>query len=71
MVKFILNEKRFLNLLVINKKMKKKLNKGILKIYFYRYDIRDNDVCYGREFWLVMIVFIEEIGFFFKVRFWN
>lgn len=53
MVKFILNEKRFLNLLVINKKMKKKLNKGILKIYFYRYDIRDNDVCYGREFWLL------------------
>lgn len=71
MAKFILNEKRSLNLLAINKKMKKKSNKGTLKTYFYRHDIRDNDACHGREFWLATTAFIEEMGLFLKVRFWN
>lgn len=62
MAKFILNEKRSLNLLAINKKNEEKIEQRYIEKYFYKHDIRDNDACHGREFWLVTTAFIEEIG---------
>lgn len=50
--------------------MKKKIEQMYIENIFL-HDIRDNDACHGREFWLATTAFIEEMGLFLKVRFWN